>query len=527
MRTTVLLTAGVLIFSLAAPAFADDTPVTKVAATECAAMAALRLPDVAISAATAVPAADKGRVRVPHCKVTGVISTEIRFDVLLPDTWNRRFAMGGGGGFVGSVQNQFVDVVNRGYATAGTDTGHQSPGMAAGWALANPERQINYGFLGVHRTAEVAKAIVRAYYGSDSAYSYFLGCSNGGRQALMEAQRYPADFDGIVSGAPAYDFTRIAASFVTHAKATFPDPSNLTTSTVSPADLALVASAALDSCDIADGVKDAVIDQPSSCRFSLDRVKACPNDVAAADCLTTTSRAALARIYAPIVGPAGEIYPGQPVGGEADRGGWLEWITGASPRDAGQQRRESAQCAVRVRHGVLQVLRLRRPAWDYRRFDVATWAADTRVAATILNADSVDLSAFKQRKGKLLLWHGWADAALNAQSTINYYERLKVADPHTPDYARLFLMPGVLHCMGGAGPDSVEWIDAIAGWTEKGDAPDRVIATKRGADGAPTRTRPLCPHPQRAVYNGTGSPDDAASFTCKSGPNFVRRRERN
>ena len=500
---------------LAAPAFADDVPVTKVAATECAALAALRLPDVTVSAATAVPAADTGRVRVPHCKVTGVISTEIRFAVLLPDTWNRRFAMGGGGGFVGSVQNQYVDVVNRGYATAGTDTGHQSPGMEAGWALANPERQINYGFLGVHRTAEVAKAIVRAYYGSDSAYSYFLGCSNGGRQALMEAQRFPADFDGIVSGAPAYDFTRIAASFVTHANATFPDPANLTTSTVSPADLALVAKAALDSCDIADGLKDAVIDQPLSCRFALDGVKACPNDVAAADCLTTTSRAALARIYTPIVGPAGEIYPGQPVGGEADRGGWLEWITGASPEMLANSggRAPSARFGFGTEFFKYFVFGDR--AWDYRRFDVASWAADTRVAATILNADSVDLSAFKQRKGKLLLWHGWADAALNAQSTINYYERLKVADPQTPDYARLFLMPGVLHCAGGAGPDSVEWIDAIASWTEKGAAPERVIATKRGADGAPTRTRPLCPHPQRAVYSGTGSTDDAANFVCQ------------
>jgi feruloyl esterase len=387
--------------------------------------------------------------------------------------------------------------------------------MEAGWALASPERQIKYVFLGVHRTAEVAKAIVRAYYGSDSAYAYFLGCSNGGRQALMEAQRFPADFDGIVSGAPAYDFTRIAASFVTHAKATFPDPSNLSTSTVAPADLSLVASAALDSCDIADGVKDAVIDLPASCRFSLDRVKACPNDVAAADCLTTTSRAALARIYAPIVGPAGEIYPGQPVGGEADRGGWLEWITGASPAMLADSGGKAPSARFGFGTEFFKYFVFGDPSWDYRRFDVATWAADTRVAATMLNADSADLSAFKQRKGKLLLWHGWSDPALNAQSTINYYERLMATDPQTPDYARLFLMPGVLHCVGGAGPDSVEWIDAIAGWTEKAAAPDRVIATKRAADGAPTRTRPLCPHPQRAVYSGAGSTDDAANFACK------------
>jgi feruloyl esterase len=515
MRTTVPLTAGALIVLLAAPALADDVPVTKVAATECAALAALRLPDVTISAATAVPAADQGRVRVPHCKVAGVIGTEIRFDVLLPDTWNRRFAMGGGGGFVGSVQNFAVEVVNRGYATAGTDTGHQAPGIQAEWALDHLERQVNYGYLGVHRTAEVAKAIVRAYYGADAAYDYFLGCSNGGRQALMEAQRFPADFDGIVSGAPAYDFTRIAASFITHAQATFPDPGNLKTSTVSPGDLALIAATVLDGCDIADGVRDSVIDQPASCRFSLDRVKACPNDIAAADCLTATSRAAVARIYAPIVGPSGEIYPGQPVGGEADADGWQGWITGVNPGLLAGTGGKAPSARFGFGTEFFKYFVFGDPSWDYRRFDLATWAADTRVAATVLNADSVDLSAFKQRKGKLLIWHGWSDPALNAQSTINYYERLQVADPQTPDYARLFLMPGVLHCYGGAGPDSVEWIDVIADWTEKGAAPDRVVATKRSADGAATRTRPLCRHPQRAVYNGTGSTDDAASFTCR------------
>ena len=515
MRTTTLLALLGVMATPGVPVLADDAPMKKSAATECAALAALRFPDVAIASAEARPASDKGRVNVPHCKVAGVIGTEIRFEVLLPDTWNRRFAMGGAGGFAGTVENQVAEVVNRGYATAGTDTGHRADGIRADWALDHLERQVNYGYLGVHRTAEVAKAIVRAYYGSDSAYAYFLGCSNGGRQGFMEAQRFPADFDGIVSGAPAYDFTRIAASFVTHAKATFPDPAALKTSTVSPTDLALVAAAVLDSCDMADGVKDATVDQPSSCRFSLDRIKACPNEIAAPDCLTSTSRAALARIYAPVVGPSGEIYPGQPVGGEADPRGWQAWITGVDSRLLAG----TGGSVPSLRHGFgtefFKYFVYGDPAWDYTRFDIATWATDTKVAATVLNADSVDLSAFKNRKGKLLLWHGWADAALNAHSTINYYERLKTADPQAPDYARLFMMPGVQHCAGGSGPDSVEWIEAISAWTEKGTAPDRVIATKRGTDGTAIRTRPLCPHPQRAVYSGAGSTDDAANFVCK------------
>jgi feruloyl esterase len=511
-----VLIAGAVIAMLGSTAGAARGQVARKATADCAAVQSLKLPDVAVTSAEAVatPTAPS-RVKVAHCKVRGVIGTEIGFEVLLPDSWNGRFAMGGGGGFAGSLDNQFVDVVNAGYATASTDTGHQADGLQAGWALHNLERQVNYGYLGVHRTAEVAKAVIRAYYGADSAFSYFLGCSNGGRQALMEAQRFPRDFDGIVSGAPALDFVNIAASFVVHAAATFPQPSNLKASTISPADLKLVASAALDACDGADGVKDGVVDQPGACRFSLDRVKACPGEAAGPDCLTATARKAVARIYAPITGPSGEIYPGQPVGGEADAGGWQAWITGVDPRlSAG-----SAGRVPSLRYGFgtefFKYFVYGNPSWDYTTFDITKWQADTAQARTVLNADNDDLSGLKARKGKLILWHGWSDPALNAHSTINYFDRVRKRDPAAADYARLFLMPGVLHCRGGAGPDSVDWMAAIAAWTEKGIAPERITATKRGPDGAIVRSRPLCPYPQHAVYSGTGSQDDAANFVCK------------
>jgi len=516
MTDWVTIVGAGLMVCVAVPGVSADDAVKKNAVTECAAVSALRLPDVAIKSAEAVtPPATGSRVTVPHCRVRGVIGTEIGFEVLLPDTWNGRFTMGGGGGFAGSLGNQVADVVNDGYATASTDTGHQADGRQAGWALNNMERQVNYGYLGVHRTAEVAKAVIRAYYGTDSAYSYFIGCSNGGRQALMEAQRFPGDFDGIVSGAPAYDFVNIAASFVVHAAATFPDPANLRTSTISPSDLKLVSAAALEACDGSDGVTDGVVGQPAACRVPLDRVKACPGDVAGADCVTTTARKAVARIYAPIMGPSGEIYPGQPVGGEADGGGWQAWITGVDARlSAGTDGRTPS-----LRYGFgtefFKYLVYRDPSWDYRTFDVTTWQADTALIRTVLNAENDDLSGLKARQGKLILWHGWADPALNAVSTINYFERVRKRDPGVAEYARLFLMPGVLHCAGGAGPDSVNWMAAIAAWTEKGVAPDGVVASKRGPEGAVVRSRPLCAYPQRAVYSGTGSTDDAANFTCK------------
>ena len=341
----------------------------------------------------------------------------------------------------------------------------------------------------------------------------------------MEAQRFPRDFDGIVSGAPAYDFVNIAASFVITTAATFPRPPDVKTSSVSPADLTLIASAALEACDQSDGVRDGVIDQPAACRVPLDRVKACPGDVAGTDCLTTAARKAIARIYAPLTGPSGEIYPGQPFGGEADGGGWQTWMTGVDPRILARTGGRVPSLRYGFGTEFFKYFVYGNPSWDYPTFDVARWQADTAPIAKVLNADNDDLSGLKARKGKLILWHGWGDPALNAQSTINYYERVRKRDPGAADYARLFLMPGVLHCAGGAGPDSVDWMAAIAAWTEKGTAPERVLAAKKGTDGAVVRTRPLCVYPQRAVYSGTGSTDDAAKFRLqmtRSGPGLRR-----
>src|SRR5437764_1012257 len=187
---------------------------------DCAQLTQLRLADVKITEAVPVPAGNSA-IKVAHCRVAGVIGTEIKFSLLLPDDWNRKFLMGGGGGFVGSVVNQALEpdflanpVVNIGYATVGTDTGHPGSPLDASWALNNLERQLNFGYLAVHRTAEVTKAILRSYYGSPETRAYFFGCSNGGRQGLMEAQRFPDDFDGIVAGAPAADFAGIGAPLI-------------------------------------------------------------------------------------------------------------------------------------------------------------------------------------------------------------------------------------------------------------------------------------------------------------------------
>jgi len=460
---------------------------------ECSHLVMLKFPDVKVTAAASVPAASTGAIRAAHCKVDGVIGTEIKFQLLLPDEWNHKFLMGGGGGYVGGVDNQYRAAVNDGYATVGTDTGHQGFVTDASWALDNPERQINFGYLAVHRTAEVAKAIVRSYYGTNEAHDYFMGCSNGGREALMEAQRFPDDFEGIVAGAPALDFVGIGAQFIKDAQAAFPDGK---TPLFTPAAIKSVGAQILEKCDAADGVKDGIIDDPRTCSV----------DVAALQGLTDQQKAALKKIYA----PTGTIYPGQPFGGETEAAGWPSWITGGSPMQMPQGP------SLRYAFGTqfFKFFVFGDPSWDYTKYDVSHAARDGRRAGLILNTTNTDLSAFKAKGHKLILWHGWADAGLTPLATVKYYEDVKSRDAAAGDYTRLFMLPGVLHCDGGPGPDTVDWAAAIDAWVGNGKAPSRIVARKVEKQQV-TRSRPLCMYPQHAVYSGSGSTDDEKNFVCR------------
>ena len=465
----------------------------------CSQLTNLKLPDIRITDAVQVPSATTGAVRAAHCRLDGVIGAEIRFRVLLPDRWNGKFFMGGGGGFVGTIQNSAEPTVNDGYATAGTDTGHQSTGADASWALNHLERQINFGYLAVHRTAEASKAIIASYYGRSPSRNYFSGCSRGGGQAFMEAQRFPADFDGIVAGAPAFDWTGFAAQMISNSQAVFPDPGKLGTPMFTLDELKMIETKVLEACDANDGVKDGVLDDPRQCRFDVNTLP-----------LSETKKAALKKVYAATTNREGEIYPPQPFGGEGQAAGWPAWITGGGPALAGQNP------TLRFAFGtnVFKYIVFNDPSWDYSTYDLSHWRKDTALAATFLNATNPDLSAFKSRGGKLVLWHGWADAALTPLASIRYHDQVYARDAGARDYLRTFMMPGVLHCGGGNGPDSVDWPSLIAGWVENGQPPERVIARKV-ANGAPSRTRPLCPYPQKAVYNGTGSTDDEKNFVCR------------
>jgi feruloyl esterase len=439
-----------------------------------------------------------------HLRVLGVIGGHVRFELLLPDAWNGRFVMGGGGGFVGTIQNAARDSVNRGYATVGTDTGHTSIGVTATWAHDDPEAKLNFGFLAVHRTAQVAQAITRTYYNADPSYSYFVGCSRGGGQAMMESQRYPGDFDGIVGGAPAFNWTGFAAMSVSIAKTLYPDPAHLDHTVLDRDALQKLHQAILDQCDGQDGLQDGIIADPPSAHFDLAKVPG----------LTTEQRRAVAAVYAGAQINGTSLYPGYSPGAECDVNQWIAWIVGPAPALLQQSKAPDLMFGFGTQ--VCKYFVFDQPDWDYSTYDLANFPRDSRQAASILNATNPNLDAFKARKGKLILWHGWADPALPAQATADYYRQVQAHDPAAADYCRLFMIPGCLHCGGGPGASEVDWLATIVDWVEHGKAPDRLIAS-RHESGKLAMTRPLYPYPQYPVYRGAGDPNKEESFEARGG----------
>ena len=499
------------------------------AAASCESLKDLKLPDTAIALAETVAAgaftAPKGvagnfKSLPAFCRVAGSIKptpdSDIRFEVWLPAAgWDGRFQGVGNGGFAGSIN--YVGLANEvlhGGAAASTDTGHPVEGIDASWALGHREKLIDYGYRAIHETAEKGKAIVNAFYGEKPKHSYFASCSNGGRQALMEAQRYPADYDGIIAGAPAYRFTQLMAQFVWNTQALTSDQASY----IPAAKLPAIAAAVLSACDALDGVTDGLIEDPSKCHF--DAAKLLCNGAETKDCLTPAQAATLNKIYA---GPQG-VNPGFSPGGETGFLGWSGWILGMAPNKSAEYGFGTQAYANFV---------FDNPSWDYHTFKlpVDLKRAEER-AGKALDATDPNLSAFRGRGGKLILYHGWSDAAIPPANTIQYYESVmaKMGAEKTESFTRWFMVPGMQHCGGGPGPNIFGEGDgarsdaehdiyaALERWVEQGIAPAKIIATKYKFDQNPksgvVRTRPLCPYPQTAKYSGNGSIDDAANFVC-------------
>lgn len=468
---------------------------------------------------------------VRHCKVEGVIGTETGFELLLPEEWNGKFIMGGGGGFVGSPINaaqDFHNVIARGWATVGTDAGHVGHSLDASWALNHLERQVSFGHQAVHRTAANAKPLIQAYYGRPAQRSLFFGCSRGGGQALMLAQRSPELFDGIYAGAPAYNWTLEMGARWTHiAQRMYPDPDQIVQPLLGADQVQLIGDAVMAQCDALDGLRDGVLNDPRQCDFDVTSL-ACSGEISA-DCLSPVQVEAAEAIYGDFdVG--GEVARGTPVGGELPGNplGWVRWFTGGFVPGEGLEYHVGADAdglrAPAVPNGtwafaigMMRYFIHSDPDWTYAGYDFSDFADKASRIAPTLNADNPDLSRFRARGGKLIIDNGWMDGSLSAYGTLDYYERVLEHDPTAREDVRLFIRPGVTHCLGGPGPDGTDYITALEVWLDTGVAPDQLdapyvqFATRKPTGGG----RIICAHPGVVTYDGRGDSRDPGSFSCE------------
>ena len=467
----------------------------------CESLVALRLPDVKITDASAQAAP------IAHCKANGVVGREIRFSVWLPNDWNGKFVMGGAGGFAGTVENQALGMgaLQKGYATAATDTGHQASGIDGSWALGNLERIVNYGHAAVHRVTEVSKAIVRSHYGRDAEKSFFAGCSNGGRQAFVSAQRYPADFDAIVAGAPAFDLTSTIAGFLYATQRIYPDPKSVTAPAISTADRVALRKAIVAQCDQKDGIADDVLNDPPSCAFDAKKL-ACGSAANSDACLSPSELAVVEAIYGGAKSPSGSLSPGYPLGGEDKDGGWGMWFGG---REGGVAP-GIPSLAYAFSLNFMRYFLQQDPSWSYVGYDFSTFDKDMTLLAATIDGTDPDLSAFRGGGGKLLVYHGWSDSALTARGSIDYVDAVYEKDPAAKADVRLFLMPGVLHCAGGPGPDNVDFLAALEAWEAGGAPPDALEAKFRQGGGG----RKVCAYPKKLHFLG-GDARDPSRFECR------------
>ncbi len=498
----------------AAPLETGAAALTGEQSAACADLMSLALPNTEITGAEAVaagaftPPGGGGRAAQMYaalpafCRVLATLTpssdSDIKVEIWLhadTDDWNGKYQAVGNGAFTGSIRHaSLAQALARGYAGSSTDTGHE--GNTASFGLGHPEKVIDFGWRAVHEMSVVSKAVVESYYDEGPRYSYWVGCSAGGRQAMKAAQRFPDDFDGIVAGAPGNAWTDRAAAALRVAKPLEADPAMQ----LPEATRQLVHAAALEACDASDGVTDGVVGDPERCDFDPS-VLACQGS-GGADCLTPPQMNAVRMLYSSPENPA----TGRPITGllPGSELGWTDLGWTNSARSTGLEQ--------------FRYLTFADPEWTIDRFNFETDIVRAEEEDNdTLNALDPNLQPFFDRGGKMIGYHGWSDPQISPANATQYYgrvaERLGGRDAVHDNY-RLFMAPGMGHCAGGNGPSRFDMLTALEAWVEEGEAPDHVLAA-REREGRVDRTRPLCPYPEQAIYSGNGSTDDAANFSCR------------
>lgn len=472
--------------------------------------------DFTVLATEIVPA---GGQRPAYCRVSGMIAPEIEFRVNLPDAWNRRVYMTGNGGHAGEdldapyLVARHENALQHGFVTAATNTGHSAAKEPdATFAFNNDQKLIDYAFRAVHLTVETAKRMASAYYDRPVAFSYWDGCSTGGRQGLMEAQRFPSDFDGILAGAPVLDFTGTTIMGLWYGR--------VQEETHIPVEImGTVSDAVIGKCDAVDGLEDGLVGDPRNCSFDpLEDLPICTAGQAGTDCITHAQAEALQKMYSgPMTSSGDNIFPGMTLGSERSGtgfggttpSGWAGLVLNIGGREA---------FAVAIAKSSMRYMAFPqdRPDWDASTFDFDAGGQQLAALGSLVDAVDPDLSDFAARGAKLLMYFGWSDPLLMPQMGVDYYEAaLEANGPSTADFFRLFMMPGVFHCGGGYGPDRFDGMTSLIEWVENGTPPDAIQASQV-EDGKVIRSRPLCPYPQVARYNGLGDVNNASNFTCEA-----------
>ncbi len=507
----ILLTAAVVFSVSAVPALAADS---------CANLTSFNIKNGKITSASVV---ESGQFKPPQggflgggpggmsvykntpafCRVQATLTptpdSNIRVEVWMPeDNWNGKLVGIGNGVWAGNISHaSMAEPLARGYATVATDTGHVGMGMDAKWAIGHREKLVDFGHRAVHEMTVKAKEILKAYYGKKEDKSLWVSCSTGGRQGLMAAYRYPDDFDGISSMAPANPMVGLMIGSLWTGYAAMKDDAHRLT----PAKLMASNRAYIEKCDEIDGIKDGIVTYPEMCSYDPGVIQCKDGDQE--NCLTAPQLEALRDIYGGVKNPGtGElVFAGFPPGSEQ----LLAMLTsGPEPFS--------------VATSYFRDIVFEDPAWDFKSFDYdKDLAASYKAGSDILDVPPEGLSKFFKGGGKLLLSHGWADGLIPAPNTIAFYKTM-IADMDrnkASDSVRLFMVPGMGHCGGGTGPTVLDMLSVIDNWVTEDKAPDRIIASTPPAPGQKQMTRPLCTYPLVPVYTGSGSTDDEANFECK------------